>query len=148
MSAWIVSREHIDVLVTALHPAEKHQADELGRMLWGECLRSVAHRYPCDQDGVRPGPCDFRDSDVDTYTFTPREVPPSWVLSAAQCYAYQSCEHPQWEASRARQIIAELVARYATYERSRDHNRPLGPDNPPGGISADDLAELNATVSA
>ena len=73
MSAWIVSRKHIDYIVAAAIQAEliSMSPDETGRMLWRECLASVAYRYPGDTgNGDRPGPVDFKDSDVDTYTWT------------------------------------------------------------------------------
>jgi hypothetical protein len=73
VSAWIVARAHIDVLVQGLCEGEHVMhldPDEVGRVLWRECLLSVAHRYPDAGDGDHPGPLDFRDndSDVDTHT--------------------------------------------------------------------------------
>lgn len=144
MSAWIVSREHIDILVTALDPSTQAEGDRLGRMLWAECLKSVAYRYPHDTDGGRPGPTDFHDADVQTYIWTPREVPAAWIRAAASCYDYQSCEHPGYKTSEARRIAHSLCERYAAYDRHRDYNQPVGPDNPPWGINGSDLAELAA----
>lgn len=114
MSAWIVDRAHIDVLVQALCEGEyvtDRDPDEVGRVLWRENLASVAYRYPRDVDGDRPGPLDFRDSDVDTYTYRrpSRRIEPSAVLSAVNCYDYQSCEHPGWETSRARAWVTALA---------------------------------------
>lgn len=113
MSAWIVSRDHLDLLLTAavawdLTAAE--QADETGRMLWKENLASVAYLYPADRDGDRPGPLGFRDRDVDTYRFRcyPGRVDPEVVATAAASLAYQSCEHPGWKASTARQWVTRL----------------------------------------
>src|SRR6516162_2833567 len=103
MSAWIVSRQHIDVMVDAAIRnglIEPSQADEVGRMLWKENLVSVAYRYPRDKGGKRPGPTDFRDADVETYTFTPlpKEIVDVWNLNpdaalakTVGCYEYQSC---------------------------------------------------------
>jgi hypothetical protein len=111
MSAWIVSKLHIDYLVTALVRAEltTDTPDETGRMLWRECLASVASRYPADGDGDRPGPVDFRDSDVDTYTWaeTP-QLSPGGLDKTLGCYMYQSCEHPGWEQSQAYALTAKL----------------------------------------
>lgn len=63
MSAFIVSKRHVDALVEAglrpeyagarfswYHDAERHEltlsnADEVGAMLWAENVRSVEHRY-------------------------------------------------------------------------------------------------------
>jgi hypothetical protein len=120
MSAWIVSRQHIDVMVDAAIRrglVEPSQADEVGRMLWKENLASVAHRYPRDKDGERPGPTDFRDADVETYTFTPlpKEIVDVWDLNpdgalrvTVDCYDYQSCEHPGWRGSAAHALCCRL----------------------------------------
>lgn len=106
MSAWIVDRAHIDVLVQALAEGEHVtdvDPDEIGRELWRENLRSILARYPYTSDGERPGACGFRDSDVEVYTYRrpSRRIDPSGVLYAVGCYQYQSCEHGGWEASRA-----------------------------------------------
>lgn len=116
MSAWIVSRAHIDTLVTALVTWEfvlPEQADDTGRMLWAECLASVAGHYPNDGDGDRPGPIDFKDADVTTYTFTGVEgrIDPLVVQIANQSYQYQSCEHAGWSASDARALSERLGQR-------------------------------------
>lgn len=114
MSAFIVDREDIDVIVTALNAAGIVDgglgADSAGRMLWAENLRSLMYRYPNDGDGERPGPIDFRDSDVDTYTWTPRAdgLDPKRLAEVIGCYRYQSCEHPEWESSQAYAITARF----------------------------------------
>lgn len=112
MSAWIVSKLHIDHLVTALVRAEliTETPDKAGRMLWRECLASVAARYPGDTDGHRPGPIDFRDGDVDTYTWTETpELTPGGLSKTIACYRYQSCEHDGWTGSVADQLTAKLM---------------------------------------
>lgn len=106
MSAWIVSRAHIDVLVQALCEGEyvtDRSPDEVGRVLWAENLASVASRYPTDGDGERPGPLDFRDADVETYTYRrpTQRIPLSGIYHAVACYDYQSCEHQGWSSSEA-----------------------------------------------
>lgn len=106
MSAGIVSRSHIDVLVQGLCESEhvtQLGPDEVGRVLWQECLRSVAHLYPADRDGDRPGPVDFVDGDVATYTYRrpSARISLTGLHYAIACYAYQSCEHPGWKGSDA-----------------------------------------------
>lgn len=123
MSAWIVSRQHIDHIVTAVIRAElvADTPDNIGRMLWRECLASVAYRYPNDKDGDRPGPVDFRDSDVDTYTWTEQaELEPGVLVSTVKSYRYQSCEHPGWETSEASAIARKLLAGLAGTEAAKD----------------------------
>jgi hypothetical protein len=107
VSAWIVDRAHIDVLVQGLAESEtvtEVDPDALGQELWRENLASVAYRYPRDGDGERPGPIDFRDADVDEYVYRrpSAKIDPQALLVALGCYDYQSCEHPGWATSRAR----------------------------------------------
>lgn len=115
MSAWIVSKAHIDLLVHALTITElvAESPDKIGRALWAENLASVAYRYPGDGNGERPGPMDFDDSDVETYTFAPviayRADHAAWK-TAAGCYDYQSCEHSGWESSTSHEWIDALDA--------------------------------------
>lgn len=114
MSAWIVTKTHIDALVHAGIDAElvrESEADEFGRMLWRENLASIKACYPRDEDGGRPGPIGFKDEDVETYTFEPLDgglgasrQAPAVVRSTAGCYSYQSCEHAEWDDSKAKQF--------------------------------------------
>lgn len=146
MSAWIVSKTHIDALVHAGIDAEMvrpDEADEFGRMLWRENLASVAHRYPYDKDGERPGPISFRDADVDTYTFEyldggpgASRKAPGVVYMAAACYDYQTCKHPEYDGSKA-----ELFAR-ALCKLTED----IRHDGGPWGV-ADRSAFLAITAS-
>ncbi|WP_433616811.1 hypothetical protein ACQP2P_15895 [Dactylosporangium sp. CA-139114] len=115
MSAWIVSRDHLDLLITAALAwglTSTDETDDIGRTLWRENLASVAYRYPSDRDGTRPAPHGFRDRDVDTYQFRPYpgRVDPDVVTAAAASLEYQSCEHPGWPDSAARRWVHELHA--------------------------------------
>ncbi len=129
MSAWIVAKEHIDLLVHAgLHlprhgklrwyrtdnhwfELDRSNANEIGGKLWAENLASVAGRYPNDADGDRPGPMDFKDHDVLTYRFQeiPGRIDPVVVLKSIACYEYQSCEHAGWQDSDAKRICEALT---------------------------------------
>jgi hypothetical protein len=129
MSAWIVSKQHIDYMVTAIIAAEltDKSPDEIGRTLWRECLASVAYRYPNDGDGERPGPIDFRDSDVETYTWTEAPVLSAGALAkTVGCYNYQSCEHPDYELSEAYAWVTKLKAGLGDVEY--DDDAPWGWD--------------------
>ena len=110
MSAFVLSSTHIDVLVSAaielgLSKAFREEADELGRMLWRENVRSVVHRY-----GLAGTPEEASyEADVAAYRF--RRYPgisPVAVAKAVHCYAYQSCEHPEWDASQAHRVAERL----------------------------------------
>lgn len=139
MSAFIVSRRHIDVLVSGAEMAVGTRggylltwqtergtwrrfpgsvsADELGRLLWAENLKSVAARYPSDQDGERPGPIGFRDADVATYVASSarRRRPLVEVLKALDCYEYQACESEGWATSEAFAVCQQIRRRLITW---------------------------------
>lgn len=147
MSAWIVSKTHIDALVHAGIDAElirPEEADEFGRMLWRENLASVAFRYPYDKgNGDRPGPVSFRDHHVDEYTFEPLDgglgasrKAPAVVRQAAGCYDYQSCEHDGYQGSKAQQFATLL------YELHKDAegDAPWGVDERDAFVSATEEA--------
>ncbi len=123
MSCYVVSREHIDHIVTGLIRAElvAMTPDEIGRMLWRENLISVACRYPDDEDGERPGPVDFRDSDVLTYTYTERtELDAKTLKTTLASYRYQSCEHRGWDGSDAQVVTAKLEAGLGDVQKGPD----------------------------
>jgi hypothetical protein len=164
MSAWIVSKEHIDALVSAalvcaqengssfrwydaddnhsheLTYTDTVRANQVGRMLWAENLASINARYidTIDHPENCPGPNDFNGIEtVGDYVFkrTPR-IPPVAILKAISCYEYQSCEHEEWKTSQAHEFCATL----------RDHviNLLPGYDEAPWGLDADDIKELAA----
>jgi hypothetical protein len=129
MSAFVVSKEHIDAIVAAAMPsgaqegcywyrggngkyADYTNADEIGRMLWDECVRSVSYRYP-DNDPL-PGGAYFDDGtpESEAYVFPLLKAPklePVAALKAIQCYEYQSCEHPGWDTSEAKTFCSYLI---------------------------------------
>ena len=125
MSAFIVDRGHIRFLIDAglRLPARLYEdntlswrdreltretASAVGLMLWEECRRSVAYRYHDEPDADLPGPCE--DGPRFGYVHTPctKKIDPVEVLKAIDCYSYQSCEHPEWEASEAHAFCASL----------------------------------------
>lgn len=134
MSAYIVSRDHIQYLVSAamsnqirgrhshsfrwFHGGESHElvctdfakAAEVGQMLWDECVASVKARYPNESTDTLPGPIS-EDYQYDTHkrhfaeTFEPVQV-----IKAIHCYEYQSCEHGGWESSEACSFVRTLAS--------------------------------------
>jgi hypothetical protein len=136
VSAWIVHRHQLDLLLTAAiawQIVDADSADNTGRTLWAENLASVAYLYPHSRDGVRPGPDDFRDHDVTAYTFRsyPGRVDPDVVLSAAESLTCQSSQHPGWASSAARTWVDRLAAEadrrspaYATEHGTVDRHSP------------------------
>lgn len=90
MSAWFVSKRHIDILVTYAQERVKHDPlvetpDKLGAALWEENARSLDARY-----GERP--------DVPEYTWEKVVASPGQVAKALSSYDYQTCEHDAWQA--------------------------------------------------
>ena len=121
MSAWIVSKHHIDAMLTAAlsrriqgpqrgvlrfwtgdlsWAVTRETADEVGEMLWGENVASVARRYGGDEVANLPGPVELS---REPYRFEqlPGEVDPVKVFKIIDCFDYQSCEHEGWKSSPA-----------------------------------------------
>lgn len=100
MSAWIVNKEHIDVLVHALGAREllSMSPDDAGRVLWEENHRSVNNRY-CESTPTPP----YR------YTFPPVAWTPDQLTKIVGCYDYQTCENCDWRATEAGEMVAQLM---------------------------------------
>lgn len=103
MSAFLVTREHIDLIVAAVEAWDRFDEfvdfEELGQTLWQENARSVAYRYP-----NHPAP-------VVRYKCRPGRYPepdPVVVLKQIACLRYQSCERPDWEESRACKLLGRI----------------------------------------
>lgn len=131
MSAFVVSKEHIDAMVSLAlegpsglapgpgywpqpfsyyhdgerRPVRLENADELGQMLWGTNALSVRTRYPdCYDGGEYPGPIGFSvEDDVYEYHYTRPRPRPTAVegLKLVSCYEYQTCEFATWEEHAA-----------------------------------------------
>ncbi len=141
MSAWMVSKSHIDIMLRGMidRGLPEQKATDVGRMLWNENLKSLQYRYPNDGDGDRPGPVSFRDSDVETYEYTDPGYGPSnaELRSILNCYSYQSCEHPGWESSDSYDYVGDLLTEIGE-----------GPKSGPWGWDAEDIAQARLNGSA
>jgi len=134
MSAWIVSQTHIDALVKSGIEREMvrpDEADDFGKMLWQENLNSIHYRYTdTETNGNYPGPIGFSQKDVENYKFTMMEGSsldfPDVVHASARCYAYQSCEHPGYDNSKAAFFIKTLAQLTANEDNGIDG--PWGTD--------------------
>lgn len=132
MSAFMHDTAHIDALVHAGLTLSKYPiyygnpsksltagtATEVGRMLLRENAESMAYRYnmkdldnPAD-DGTRPVEYLGYLAQADAYTYSAAARHPRFtavqMLMALDSYEYQSCEHPEWEASEAHQFCQRL----------------------------------------
>jgi hypothetical protein len=83
-------------------------AQRVARGLARENIRSVAYRYPNDQDGDRPGPC-LLDADIEEaaaiyaahFIRHPQRPTPVRVLKLVSGLDYQSCETNDWTETLA-----------------------------------------------
>lgn len=92
MSAWLVTKAHIDAIVqTAIVEglATMEGADDLGAALWLENHRSLHARYG---DPI-PEKIDY------TYEGIESPLDPVKVYTLLRCYDYQTCEHDAWHDS-------------------------------------------------
>lgn len=107
MSAWLVTKAHIDGIVQSLVTegiVPMEQATETGAMLWMENWNSLQARY-----GDTPPPMDELDNGK-PYVWQGIEAPldPQRVVKALACYDYQSCEHNAWGQSKAYKLTNRL----------------------------------------
>lgn len=129
MSAYIVSKKHIDCLVNIIanrigsahwHSYSHAYAarwmgvpldevgcvdkDKLGQRLWDENHESINYRYKLEDKAPN-------------YRYeVPREVSSHGLcMSLAQavrlfdCYEYQTCEHPEWQASPLKMLCEKMT---------------------------------------
>jgi hypothetical protein len=92
MSAWIVSKRHIDALVTPLYKTID-MANKIGQLLWEQNHRSVNHRYnkQTQTPKYEYEPCTDYVKEQDQHILTlPLEVLD--LLKLLDSYEYQSCE--------------------------------------------------------
>lgn len=135
MSAFVVSKQDIDILVTAylaLHQPNIIDPNRLGRELWRENVLSVAYLYGmperhCEEHAGYMGA-------IRAYAHEPIFAKRAAVAKVARCWDYQSCEHPLYEASRAKKIVDLLMATFP--------DSAPGYEDMPWGISGEaDLAK-------
>lgn len=141
MSAWVVSKSHIDVLVSALgafkvtHSLGRNP-DEIGRALWRENVASVSFRYDLpNRDDDRRDELKGYEADIAAYKFRElHELKPGAVAKLAHCFDYQSCEHDAWEDSPSKAAITRLLDRLT-------HSLP-GYEAAPWGVTEKELPQV------
>jgi hypothetical protein len=139
MSAWIVTKAHIDALVQALTVeglVPVSDATKTGQMLWDENYASINARYRETEKAPR-------------YKFKGVEAPlhDAAIVRQARCYDYQTCEHAEWEGSEARRLVDALVAKLEARNGGEDFDRAYEAASKcrlPWGI--DDLSEVLASA--
>lgn len=139
MSAYICDPSHIGIL--AAYAAHERCvirefevmgepvliAQTVARNLARENIRSVAHRYPNDTDGNRPGPC-LKDAEIEEaaaiyaahFLARPQRLPAVQILKLVNCLMYQSCETPDWDDTVACKqldwIVSHAIRQLPGYE--------------------------------
>ena len=117
MSAWIVSKQHIDALAYWLdRMGIAHDKQKMGELLWSENHKSIRARYgDYNHKGkfvkrpkyhyMIPQP---RVTESYYDDFDPQNL--DQIQALVHCYTYQSCEHDGWEKSRAKRLMDRLEA--------------------------------------
>ena len=146
MSAYICNPEHIGILsaYAAVNDCAIYRwrmsdsiltAQNVAKGLALENIRSVAHRYPDDKDGQRPGP-GLKDADIieacqiyaghfakrlgGVIVMAEDVLEPVQVLKLVSSLDYQSCETDDWEmtlaAQQLRWIMSDAISHLDGYE--------------------------------
>lgn len=120
MSAFICSDRHIATIVVAYGrlTGDDSNNQAFANTLLLENIRSVNHRY---QDSTEPWVCDLSDHEASSRT-------PSELIALCECLDYQSCEHPDWESSNAKQLLDLITAQFRAdaATRGQRHTREVG----------------------
>jgi hypothetical protein len=105
------------------HQLDHETVERVGAMLTVENVRSVQYRYEDSSMDTLPGPIAngwLTDALLGKYDWPaygtgpvrigtgPRQLTTVAALKALDCYEYQSCEHPGWEASEAKAFCDSL----------------------------------------
>jgi len=109
MSAYVVDKETIDILIAGALRAKlfgEDEATEKGQMLWRENVISVSYRYNLPtRDATELAQYE---GDVEAYEYAPCAPTGQEIDAAIGCLDYQSCEHDGWEESAAHALLANL----------------------------------------
>jgi hypothetical protein len=92
MSAWIVSKKHIDLLVTLAAQNEilgGKTETEFGQILWDENYRSVNYRYQETDNAPR---YEYQAFDLNSLSVVAQ-------IKQLACYGYQTCETEDYEST-------------------------------------------------
>jgi hypothetical protein len=150
MSAWVVTKHHIDLLVSAAieqevlikldnlavpQMATEQNAQALGAMLWAENIRSVVYRYSLSGTDEEKQ----YQQDLNQYQFCRYEgIRPSAIAAALACFNYQACECPDYEGTTAACFVRQLRASVGEH--------PKGYDREPWGFDSE--AQVVAVTAA
>lgn len=134
MSAFVVSKQHLDAMITAaldvtplrggspvswFYPTINRAEDNLGTL---QTKRRVARYEDRERIGAMLWAENVRSvnyryeeeewEEVYQYTRFTLPLPAVAVLKLIDCYEYQSCEHDEWETSEAHEFCESLRRAY------------------------------------
>ena len=121
MSAHLCSEAHLSVLAVAIarDPHAQGTEEEIFALLAQENANSLNDRYTAPEECAPEAIAALRFERL-LMLERPQAFAPIALIKLAQSYAYQACEHPAWEASRAHALIRGLIdaqiARLPGYE--------------------------------
>lgn len=140
MSAYFVSANTLNCILSCAkrhnrflvdlveHMPELALSDEeltrVGRMLWRENEKSLRYRYADAGDQDSWGP-DF--AAIDDFVFQERQDSDWQAIMSCNNYDYQSCEHPEWEASKAKAFndaVRDACLKALRIDRDGFYDRP------------------------
>lgn len=117
MSAFIVSNTHINALLSYAIDKQvtywnekagertritRHNAEEVGRILMDENVRSVCARYRDAGNDEKSAGADY------SFQYFSTPLTAAEVIKACQCLEYQSCETDDYDASLAWRITQDI----------------------------------------
>jgi hypothetical protein len=104
MSAFVVSDDHIDALLTFAAKDDSRTRDAIGTILLQENVRSVCHRY---RDATITK-VNYKFKPYSAFAIMPEMKKLAWVLKLCDCFDYQACETADYDQSEAHGIIEDI----------------------------------------
>lgn len=116
MSAYLVSKSHIDALVTlgSLHKVipygSRTYTTDMGKTLIRANVESIEARYPDTKGHPQEMPGCYIDAETYTHALYAKHtnLTPAAGLKAISGYEYQACEHKGWNGSVAQVFCDSL----------------------------------------
>ena len=130
MSAFVVNKSHINAIIQAglsvqykpftwyhedddgdlrHYELTSDNAGEIGQMLLDECVHSVQYRYEDGTIADLPGRTNAEWLLPFEWKPLVKMPTPLEAIKLIKCLDYQSCEHPEWETSKAKAFCDGLI---------------------------------------
>lgn len=105
MSAFFVGHAHVNALLSFYkrHCDRHANADELGKVLLAENVRSLLARYPNhDHSEERDDVTEYR------FKLAGAQLTPEDIISMCDCFDYQACETDDYHVTEASDIVERI----------------------------------------